>query len=300
MTMSVLQSGDKYELRINGFPFNHLIELKRNKELFYNNQPISHYNKKNVSNNNITNYSTISSHSNDTKQSSETKPLFDFSIKPVEKEKGKANLQFSGKVVQHNNIREFTISETPKSNKSKSDISLINFSENRRVSFPSINELMDSRGSVSKNDLSVSNASISNANAGVLNNKFKFYEEIEKKRNSKKDLLNSLNDIFGGPVATEEKPLQNNNNVNSKVNANIGNDAIVNNDNNNKNVDNKIADKKKIEEDLNNLFDNLPPVNTKEDLDVDILTNNINYPKLEKLQLNDISQRQRFAADLFN
>ena len=75
LSISIVQSGLNYELRINGFPFNHLLDLKRNKEFF----------------NNIT--------VNDNKNTLEVidninKPLFNFKIKPINeiKNNNKANL----------------------------------------------------------------------------------------------------------------------------------------------------------------------------------------------------------------
>jgi hypothetical protein len=63
LTLAVVQIGDTYELRINGYPFNYIIELRRNKEFF----------KKNVTvNNNVVK-----------KVENENPSLFNFKINPA-------------------------------------------------------------------------------------------------------------------------------------------------------------------------------------------------------------------------
>jgi len=142
-TLALVQSGSTYELRINGFPFNHLIELWKNKEFFGNKMIVTSYTKK-ESTHSHANHHHISS---DIGKKSDVKPLFDFKIKPV-----------SGNIIinNKNNESEKKTLTVPKVgtkklfnfeevNNTNHNVNLLDNSkqpdETKRESFPSYNEV---------------------------------------------------------------------------------------------------------------------------------------------------------------
>jgi hypothetical protein len=171
ITFALVQSGSAYELRINGFPFNYLVELTRNKELF------------NRKEHHVTTTTTKVHH--ETSPKVYIKPLFDFKIKPT------AKLEKTPKATPH---KAFTFEEV--SQPSKHEENLLELTPTKRDSFPTITEIFENN-KMELNDINTK-----------INENFKRSASLNspEKENKAQALINSLNDLF----VNKDKELINN------------------------------------------------------------------------------------------
>jgi hypothetical protein len=182
MTFALVQSGNAYELRINGFPFNYLVELNRNKELFSKKEHHTTSSFSKVTSNYSTNEST---------QKVYIKPLFDFKIKPTVKAEMSA---------PKTTTKAFTFEDVSHLTNQPSE-NLIDMPKPKRDSFPTINEIFENNN---KTELV--------GNENKINENFKRSASLNTPKGEDKAqiLINSLNDIF---VNKDSNSNVNNNNA---------------------------------------------------------------------------------------